>query len=220
MTDEPANKPKVDGNVVALEQPLPAELDEEEAEFRALRLDLPGVKGAGDVGLTAIRVGKKPSPDNEFYRTHPDFRPVVPMLSIEVGMDRHYIAVAPNMVEPLASIGITVTNHTLYLIITPRGALQIIPVAGPNQDGEQHEASRTREAALIDGIDGWHRMYWDKESGIYRSFPAPDGRYGDPNWPTPLKPAKIFRRGFRDKGRLIDHTDHIIFQKWAERDRD
>jgi hypothetical protein len=44
MTDEPTNKPKVDGNVVALEQPQPAELDEEEAEFRALRLDLPGVK--------------------------------------------------------------------------------------------------------------------------------------------------------------------------------
>jgi hypothetical protein len=142
------------------------------------------------------------------------------MVNIEVGMDRHFIAVAPNMVEPLASIGITVTDHTLYLIVTPPGALQIIPVPGPNQDGEQHEANRTREMALIDGIDGWYRMYWDKANGVYRSFPAPAGRFGDPNWPTPFKPAKIFRMGFRNKGRLIDHTDHILFQKWAGRDRD
>jgi len=196
------------------------ELDAEEEEFRRLRRDVPGVKGAGDVGLTSVRVGKKPSPENEFYRTHPDFRPIVPMVNIEVGMDRHFIAVAPNMVEPLASIGITVTDHTLYLIVTPPGALQIIPVPGPNQDGEQHEANRTREMALIDGIAGWHRMFWDKDSGIYRSFPAPADRFGDPNWPTPFKPAKIFRMGFRNKGRLIEHTDHILFQKWAGRDRD
>ena len=158
MTDEPIDKQ--------------AELDEEEAEFRALRRDLPGVKGAGDVGLTAIRVGKKPSPENEFYRTHPDFRPVVPMVNIEVGMDRHYIAVAPNMVEPLASIGITVTNHTLYLIITPRGALQIIPVPVPTRTASSTRPLVRKEKALIDGIDAWHRMYWDKESGIYQQLPG------------------------------------------------
>ena len=35
-----------------------------------------------------------------------------------------------------------------------------------------------------------------------------------------LKPAKIFRLAFRDKGRLIDSPEHTLFQKWAARDRD
>src|SRR5262249_10966050 len=82
MSDE-SSKPQL--GVVSSEQ-----LDEEEAEFRDLRRDLPGVKGAAEVGLISISVGKHP-PKNEFYRTPPDFRPVVPLIDIEVGMDRHYI---------------------------------------------------------------------------------------------------------------------------------
>jgi hypothetical protein len=35
-----------------------------------------------------------------------------------------------------------------------------------------------------------------------------------------LKPAKIFKLAFRDKGRLIDSPEHILFRKWAARDVD
>ena len=35
-----------------------------------------------------------------------------------------------------------------------------------------------------------------------------------------LKEAKIFRLAFRDKGRLIDSTEHPLFKKWAARDSD
>jgi hypothetical protein len=211
MADE-VKKPKLE--VVPDEQ-----LDEEEMEFRALRRDVPGVKGAAAAGMISISVGRQPTPKNEFYRTHSDFRPVVPLVDIEVGMDKHYVAVAPAMIEPLAGIGITVTDHTLYLIVTPRGALRIIPVRGPNMEGEQNEWARTKETALIDGIDGWVRMYSDRENSAYKSFPAPVGRYGEPNWPD-IKPAKLFRLAFRDKGRLIDSPEHILVQKWAGRDRD
>src|SRR5262249_18412557 len=147
-----------------------------------------------------------------------DFKPVVPLVDIEVGMEKYFIAVAPNMIEPLSGIGITVTDHVLYLIITPRGGLQIIPIRGPNAEGEVNEWARTKEAALIDAIDGWVRMYRERESSSYKSFPAPAGRYGDPNWPN-IKPAKIFRLAFRDKGRLIDSPEHILVQRWAGRDR-
>jgi hypothetical protein len=182
-----------------------------------LRRDLPGVKGSAEAGLIAISVGRQPAPKNEFYRTNKEYRPVFPLVSVEAGMDRHFIAVMPNMVAPLAAIGITVTDHTLYLIISPRGALRIIPVVGPNAEGEQNEWARTKELALVDGIDGWHRMYTDKEGNCYKSFPAPAGRFGEPNWPI-IKPAKITRLAFRDRGRLIDGVDHILFQKWAGRD--
>jgi hypothetical protein len=212
MSDEPASKPK-------LEVVSPEVLDEEEKEFRALRRDLPGVKGAADIGMISISVGRQPTPKNEFYRTNKDFRPVVPLVNIEVGMDKHYIAVAPSMVEPLASIGIAVADHILYLIVTPRGGLRIIPIRGPNTEGEQNEWDRTKEMALIDGLDEWRRMYTDKENGVYKSFPAPADRFGEPNWPD-IKHAKIFRMAFRDKGRLIDSTNHVLVQKWAGRDRD
>ena len=36
------------------------ELDEDEKEFRALRRDLPGVKGASAVGIVNINVSKSP----------------------------------------------------------------------------------------------------------------------------------------------------------------
>jgi hypothetical protein len=209
MTDE-AKKAK-------LELVPEEELDEEEREFRALRRDLPGVKGAAEVGMLTVSVGRQPTPKNEFYRTHPDFRPVVPLVNIEVGMDKHYIAVDPGMIQPLASIGIAVTDHLLYLTVTPRGGLRIIPICGPNADGEMNEYARTKETALIDGIGDWVRMYVDRENSAYKSFPAPAGRFGEPKWPE-LKHAKLFRMAFRDKGRLIDSTDHVLVQKWAGRD--
>ena len=52
------------------------QLDADEAEFRALRRDLDGVKGASAAGIVAISVGKIPL-KNEFFRTHPTFRATV-----------------------------------------------------------------------------------------------------------------------------------------------
>jgi len=147
MADEQANKPEL--KIVTEE-----ELDEEEKEFRALRRDVPGIKGAADAGMLTISVGKQPTPKNTFYRTHKTFRPVVPLVNIEIGMDKHFIAVMPTMVEPLASMGITVTDHTLYLTVTPDGGLRIIPVRGPNAEGEQNEWDRTKEMALIEAMKG------------------------------------------------------------------
>src|SRR5262244_1448429 len=105
MSDETTKKP--DLKLVPEE-----ELDEEELEFRSIRKDLPGVKGASSVGVVAIAVGKTPG-KNEFFRTHPDFRPVVPMVDCEVGMEKHYFAVTKEMIVLLAAIGITVADHTL-----------------------------------------------------------------------------------------------------------
>jgi hypothetical protein len=192
------------------------ELDEEEKEFRALRRDLPGVKGASAVGIVAISVGKTPG-KNEFFRTHPDFSPAVALVDLEVGMERTFFAVTDEMVEALAGIGITVTNHTLYLTVTPRGAVRIVPIRHPDAEGNQNEYHRTKEMGLVDGIGRWVRLYTDLESKVYRVFPAPAGRFADPIWPV-LKPAKIFRLAFRDKGRLVDSTEHELFKKWAARD--
>jgi hypothetical protein len=52
MSDE-ANRPKLE-----VVPPTEEELDEEEREFRALRRDLPGVKGASAVGIVAISVDR------------------------------------------------------------------------------------------------------------------------------------------------------------------
>jgi hypothetical protein len=195
-----------------------AELDADEAEFRAMRRDLPGVKGSSANGIVAISVGKAPT-KNEFFRSHRDFRTVMPIVDLEVGMERQFFAVAPDMVEALAGIGITVTDHALYLTVTSRGAWRIVPVRQANSDGEQNEYARTKELGLVQSFDEWVRLFTDQENRCYKVFPAPAGRFAEPQWPD-LKPAKIFRLAFRDKGRLIDSTEHTLFKKWAARDHD
>jgi hypothetical protein len=194
------------------------ELDEEEREFNALRRDLPGVKGASAAGIVNIGVAKIPT-KNEFFRTHADFRPVHAIVDVEVGMERTFFAVTDEMVVALEGIGITVSDHTLYLTITSRGAVRIIPVRCPNVDGDQNEYHRTKELGLREGIDRWVRLFTDQENRCYKVFPAPEGRFGEAQWPD-LKPAKIFRLGFRAKGHLIDSTEHPVFLKWAARDDD
>jgi hypothetical protein len=213
MADETSKPKKLE--VVSNEET--EKLDEEEAEFRALRRDLPGVKGAAAAGIVSIGVAKIPG-KNEFFRTHAEFCPIIPIVDTEVGMERAYFAVSGNMVEPLSSIGISVTDHTLYLTVTSRGALKIVPVRGANTDGEQNEYHRTKEIGLVQGVEKWVRLYTDQENRCYRVFPAPVGRFPDPQWPE-IKPAKIFRLAFRDRGRLIDCVDHELFQRWAARDK-
>jgi hypothetical protein len=208
MSDETA-KPKLE---------VVPDLDEDEAEFRRLRRDLPGVSGASAVGIVAIGVAKIPG-RNEFFRTHPDFRPIIPIVDLEVGMERQFFASTDEMVEALAAIGITVSPHTLYLTVTSRGAVKIIPVRCADTDGEQNEYNRTRELGLIQGETEWVRLYTDQENKCYRVYPAPKDRFADPIWPA-LKHAKIFRLAFRDKGRLIDSPQHPLFKRWAARDKD
>jgi hypothetical protein len=188
------------------------ELDEDEIEFKKLRRDLPGVKGASAIGIVTINVDKKPE-ENEFFRTNPDFMPIIPIVNIEVGMERQFFAVTDDMVVALAGIGITVSAHRLYMIVTPRGAVRIIPINVTSEN----EYVRTKEIGLIDGLQKWVRLYTDRENQNYKVFTAPDGRYSDPIWPE-LKQAKIFRLAFRDKGRMIDSTNHPLFLKWAARD--
>jgi hypothetical protein len=193
------------------------ELDEDEREFRALRRDLPGVKGESAIGIVAISVGKTPT-KNEFFRCHSTFSAVVPIVDLEVGMDRQYFAVTDTMREALRGIGITVSEHTLYLTVTSRGAVRIIPVRGADADGEQNEYNRTKEIGLIQARTEWVRLFTDLENKCYQVFPAPADRFAEPIWPA-LKEAKIFRLAFRDKGRLVDSVEHPLFLKWAARDK-
>jgi hypothetical protein len=211
MSDEQAKKPE------HLKLVPEEELDEEEQEFRAIRRDLPGAKGASAVGLVTIGVSKTPG-KNEFFRTHPDFRPVVPMVDCEVGMEKRYFPVTDPMIEALASIGISVSLHTLYLTTTARGAVRIVPVRCPDSEGNQNEYHRTMEVGLLAGRTKWVRIYVDKENRSYMVFEAPQDRFADPVWPG-IKPAKIFRLAFKDKGWLIDSTEHPLFLQWAARDK-
>jgi hypothetical protein len=209
---------KVKLEVVAPEEVKDEQLDADEAEFRSMRRDLPGVKGASTAGMVTLAVGKTPG-KNEFFRAKADFHPIVSIVNIEVGMEKQFFAVSSNMIEPLYSIGITVSDHCLYLTVTPRGAIRIVPVRQANGDGEQNEYDRTKEIGLNDAIAGWVRLFTDLENRCYRVFPAPAGRFADPIWPE-LPEARIFRLAFRDKGHLIDSTDHALFKKWAARDSD
>ena len=194
-TTEPAAVETADA--VQPVQDAAEQLDAEEAEFRALRRDLPGVKGASAAGIVAISVGKTP-PKNEFFRAHKEFRPVVPVVDLEVGMEKHFFVVTSDMVENLNAIGITVTDHSLYLTVTTRGAIRVVPVRGPNADGDQNEYHRTKEIGLVQAIDEWVRLFTDRRTAVTRSFPrllaasaTHNGRISSQpkssNWPSATK---------------------------------
>ena len=83
---------------------------------------------------------------------------------------------------------------------------------------EQNEWHRTKEIGLVRGYDEWVRLFTDMPNHSYKVFSAPHGRFTeDPVWPA-LKPSKIFRLAFRDRGNLIDSPEHALFQKLAARD--
>jgi hypothetical protein len=189
------------------------EEDADEVEFRKLRRDLPGVKGASALGIVSVGVGKIPGV-NEFFRTSKEFRPTFSLVNTEVGMEKQYFAVDDDMVVALAGIGITCSEHTLYLTVTPQGKVTIIPI----HCGSDNDYNRTKEIGLLQGEEEWVRLFTDQKNKVYKVFPAPAGRFADPIWPV-LKPAKIFRMAFRDKGRLVDSPEHPLFLKWAARDR-
>lgn len=182
-----------------------------------MRHDLPGVKGSSAVGIVSIGVSKTPG-KNEFFRSHPEFRPVISIVNLEVGMEHQFFAVTDGMVEALAGIGITVSLYTLYLTVTAEGAVRIVPVRRPDVDGDQNDYDRTKELGLVRGRTEWVRLFTDLKNRVYKVYSAPVGRFADPIWPE-LKHARIFRLAFRDKGRLIDSVDHPLFQKWAARDK-
>jgi hypothetical protein len=193
--------------------------DEDERDLRSQRRDLPGVSGSSDVGIVAIAATKNPAGKNEFFRTHPDFNLVVDLVDTEVGMEKQYFIATDEMKTALAGIGITMSPHTLYLAVSETGAVRIVPIRCPDEDGNTNEYNRTKEIGLIKGRKEWVRIYTDTKNKVYKVFPAPKDRFPEPVWPT-LKVAKIFRLAFRDKGNRIDSHQHPLFLKWAGRRAD
>ena len=213
MTDE-NQKPKLE-----LVPPTEEELDEEEQEFRALRRDLPGVKGASAAGIVAISVGKAPA-KNEFFRSHPEFRPIIPMVNCEMGMEkpilcgdaRHGGAAGGH--RHLGYRPCPLSHHHLARCGADRSGAagqqrRRAERVRPHQ-GNRHAAGARAVGAAV------HRSW---KTAATRFFPHQQTGSPTPQWPT-LKPAKIFRLAFRDKNRLIDSPEHTLFQKWAARDRD
>ena len=95
-------------------------------------------------------------------------------------MEKQYFAVTDPMVAALAEIGITVSDHALYFTVTASGKRVIVPVRQADADGEQDEDSRTKEIGLLNGIDAWVRLFTDLENRCYKIFPAPVGRFAEP----------------------------------------
>jgi hypothetical protein len=204
MAEEPIKKPKlglVDQPPPVEEQATPgksepsdpsitpedqAALDQDELEYRRLRCDLPGTTGAAAQGIVAIAVSKTPIV-NEFFRTHPTFRPTTKLVSTEVGMEKQFFAVDPSMEMPLHGIGINFSEHILYMTISPKGAIHVIPIGSATDN----EYTRTKEIGLLDGVKRWVRIYTDRENKVYRVYPAPVERYDEPQWPQLAKPRSF-----------------------------
>ena len=163
MTEKPNEKPKLE----LVDPPLSAEdeaaLDQDELEYRRLRRDLPGVSGAAAQGIVAMAVSKSRRRTSSSGPT-PRFVRTVQLVNIEVGMEKQYFAVDPCMEIPLHGIGISFAEHTLYLTISPRGAIHVIPINCETDN----EYNRTKEIGLLDGVKRWVRLYTDRRTRCTR----------------------------------------------------
>ena len=131
--------------------PTKEELDEEEQEFRALRRDLPGVKGASAAGIVAISVGKTPA-KNEFFRAHHDV-PADRADRRSRGRDGEAIlrrhrrhGRGPERHRHHRHRPRAVSDHHVARRHPHRAG------AAGQCDGEQNEYHRTKEIGLIQGI--------------------------------------------------------------------
>jgi hypothetical protein len=123
-------------------------------------------------GIIALSVSKR-FPRREFFRTHPDYRPTMHVIDHTAGLDVEYHVVSPSMVPELASIGVDVLPHRIYVIMTTEGTIKLMPVRQADIDGSQNEWDRTREVVLLRGMTNWVRTISDRANGRYRAFPAP-----------------------------------------------
>ena len=158
------------------------DLDEEEKEFRALRRDLPGVKGASAAGIVAISVGKAPG-KNEFFRSHPEFRAIVPMVNVEMGMEKHYFAVAPtwwSRWRPSASRSPIMRSTSPSPRAVRCGSFQYVkptPTVSRTNTIAPKKSPCCRRATSGCGCTPTWR------TGATKFFTAPADRFAEPQWP-------------------------------------
>ena len=62
-------------------------------------------------------------------------------------MEKQYFAVTTDMVEALTGIGITVSDHTLYLTVTSRGAIRVVPVRKRTPTASRTNTTAPRKSA-------------------------------------------------------------------------
>ena len=183
------------------------ELSEEELELRNLRIDIPG-GGSTGAGLTSISIAKTP-PREQFFRTHPTHVLELHMIESSQGTDVAFLAVLPKMVQPLIAISFRPNPYRLFLTITRDGVLRYVPVRLPG-DGEWNAWHESKQQVLVEAREAWVRM--TAGDGRYDRYLLEPGVFPDPSWPEISMP-RLIRLAFRDRGRLIDSTEHPYFQK-------
>ena len=154
------------------------QLDEEEREFRALRRDFPGVKGAGAAGIVAVSSPRSPARMSSSAPTPNSGRSM------------------PWSISKLAWNGILRCHrsdggglecdryhgdrsHSL-LHVTRAGSRNRSGSSSRYNDGEQNEYARTKEIGLMQASDEWVRLFTDRENRCYQVFPAPARRLRRP----------------------------------------
>ena len=114
-------------------------------------------------------------------------------------MEKHFFAVDPGMEVPLQGIGISFAEHTLYLTISPRGAIHVIPINCETDN----EYNRTKEIGLLDGVKRWVRLYTDRRTKSTRCFLRRRAASMNRIWPPAERsqdfPALLPRQGPDDR---------------------
>jgi hypothetical protein len=150
--------------------------------------------------ITEVTIGK---PNRQtFFRVHPEWKSVYPILELKVTMKSEYYIVAP---DAATEIDDEVHPRLLVPVITRDGRLYIWPLRVGN--GEQlDQAAASSLAAMQVAKNQWIKLVWKGHSfGTFTAKKDPPS----PEWPE-ISFDEMLEIAFKD--RIIDSPDHVVIK--------
>lgn len=151
--------------------------------------------------VTEVTIGK---PNRQtFFRVHPEWKGVYPILELKTAMRSDYYIVAP---QAAAEAEDEVHPRFLVPVITRDGRLYIWPLRISSGEQQLDQAAASSLAAMLVAKNQWIKLVWKGHSFATfiakKDLPAPE-------WPQ-ITFDEMLEIAFKD--RIIDSPDHAVIK--------
>lgn len=150
--------------------------------------------------VTEVTIGK---PNKQtFFRVHPEWKAVYPLLELKATMKSEYYIVAPNAATEIED---EVHPRILVPLITRDGRLYLWPLRVGNGERLDNAASSSLAAMQV-AKKKWIKLVWRGHSFVTM---AAKKDLSSPEWPD-ISFDEMLEIGFKD--RVIDSPDHAVIK--------
>jgi hypothetical protein len=143
---------------------------------------------------------------HDFFRVRPEQEYRDNFGLIQVGVDKDFYLVVPNLTGELFG---EVAPCVVYTVVNRQGTVFLWPVRLPGPDGRMLEWWETAHQAANLATKEWVRISANKDLGAYEILVA-QGQLPPPEWPD-YTFRDLLRTAFQK--RLIDRPDHEVIRQ-------